>query len=99
MNWYRCGGLECAHITYTGYVKAPKESPVSQGVLKSKIEGEFVYAPIGHQFLWTASKSSEVFINPEKKVEVSSCVTSFQIQPNKENKAFFDKYKNKCIED
>lgn len=98
-NWYRCGGLECAHITYKGYVKAPKESPVSQGILKSQVEGEFIYAPIGHQFLWTSSKSSEVFTNAEKKVEVSSCVTSLQIQPNKENKAFFSKYKNQCLDE
>ena len=95
-GWYSCGGLDCAHITYTGKVILPESNPISGGSLKSNLEGGFIYAPVGDQFLWSASRNEEVFINQGKRVVVNSCVTSYQVQPDKTAKSFKSKFLRFC---
>jgi len=95
-GWYSCGGLNCINLSYKGSVILPPSNPVSKGSLKSELEGEFVYAPVGDQFLWTASKNTEVFQDKGKKVFVDSCVSSYQLQPNKTAKKFKEKFKKHC---
>lgn len=80
--WVKCGTAKCAHIKYSGRVSLPKDSPIKEGNLESQLKGEIVYAPIGHQFLWTSSSSKELFNTPSKKIVVSSCTTSFQETPS-----------------
>lgn len=95
-GWYSCGGLNCAHIVYAGKVLLPDSNPISGGSLKSNLIGEFVYAPVGDQFLWSASKNEEVFVHNGKKVIVDSCVTSYQVQPDKTSKSFKPKFRKFC---
>ncbi len=80
--WVKCGTAKCAHIKYSGAVSLPEDSPIKEGKLDSEIRGEVIYAPIGHQFLWTSSSSREKFDTPAKTIIVSSCSTSFQETPN-----------------
>ncbi len=95
-SWFFCGGLKCAYIVYTGQVSLPEDSPLKKAILKSKIKGEFVYAPIGHQFIWSYSNSVETFLSKSKRIEVKSCMASFQVSPNKETKVFSSKFKQFC---
>lgn len=95
-SWYDCGGARCAHIEYKGYVKIPKDSPVSEGVLISSLSGEFLYSPVGHQFIWSSSESQEDFISGKKEVRVRSCTTSYQISPDKESSTFKKKFDLNC---
>jgi hypothetical protein len=95
-DWYSCGGLNCAHIVYQGKVLLPESNPISSGSLKSDLSGEFIYAPVGDQFLWSASKNEEVFVNKGKRVLVNSCVTSYQVQPDKTAKSFKPKFLKFC---
>ena len=95
-GWYSCGGLNCAHIVYVGKVFLPSSNPISGGFLKSSLVGEFIYAPVGDQFLWSASKNEEIFVHKEKKVVVDSCVASYQVQPDKTSKSFKSKFRKFC---
>ncbi len=95
-SWVSCGGLRCAHIKYDGGISLPKESPLKEAVLKSTIKGEFVYAPIGHQFIWSYSKSVETFTSSSKIVDVKSCTASYQISPDKEASVFSKKLRKFC---
>lgn len=95
-SWVLCGGLQCAYIKYTGTVSLPEGSPLKGASLTSEIEGEFVYAPVGHQFVWAYSKSSEKFVSSDKIVDVSSCTASYQISPDKEVRVFSKKLRKSC---
>ena len=95
-NWVDCGGLKCAHIVFRGAVSLPKSTPLKGTTLKSSIEGEFVYAPNGHQFIWSISKSEEQFETALKLVKVNSCTASYQVSPDKEAKVFASKLKKAC---
>ncbi len=95
-NFVQCGGLRCAHITYDGQISLPDTSPLKKSVLKSKVEGEFVYSPIGHQFLWSYAKSVETFESLTKLVSVKSCTASYQVSPSKEEKVFSKKITRVC---
>lgn len=95
-SWVSCGGLQCAHIKYTGNISLPEDNPLKEARLNSKIVGEFVYAPVGHQFIWSYAKSVETFISPKKKVDVHSCTASYQISPDKEAKVFSKKFRRFC---
>lgn len=95
-GWYNCGGLNCINISYKGSVVLPPENPVSKGSLKSELSGEFVYAPVGDQFLWSSSKNIEVFKDEGKRVQVNSCVSSYQLQPDKTSDRFSSRFKSFC---
>jgi hypothetical protein len=95
-TWLMCGGLKCAHITYTGAVSLPEDSPLKQSVLDSEVVGEFVYAPVGHQFIWTYSKSEETFKSPSKVVSVDSCTASHQTSPDKGLTKIAARFKSVC---
>ncbi len=95
-SWFFCGGLKCAYITYTGRVSLPEDSLFKKAVLESKVKGEFIYAPIGHQFIWSHSNSVETFLSESKKVEVKSCMASFQVFPDKEARVFSNKFRKLC---
>lgn len=95
-EWVSCGGLQCAHIVYTGAIGLPDDSPLKGAVLESEIEGEFVYAHVGHQFIWSYSNSMETFLSDRKRVEVKSCTASYQKSPDKEAAVFASKLKKSC---
>ncbi len=95
-DWYNCGGSSCLHVTYKGKVSIPENNPVKDSKLESELEGEFIYAPTGDQFLWTGSKNAEVFNNQNKRIKIESCVTSYQVQPNKITNALEKKFKDFC---
>lgn len=96
VSWVDCGGLRCAHIKFTGAVSLPSSSPLKNTKLESKITGEFVYAPNGHQFIWTLSESEESFVTKTKLVKVKSCTASYQISPDKEARVFKRKLNKAC---
>jgi hypothetical protein len=96
-SWVECGGLRCAYIKFNGAIKLPKNSPLKNATLGSDVTGEFVYAPVGHQFIWTLSNSVETFQTDSKLVKVKSCTASYQVSPNKETEVFAEKIKNMCF--
>lgn len=95
--WFLCGGLECLYITYNGKMGLPEKGPLEgKAKLKSKVRGAFIYAPVGHQFIWAESTSQENFQTAEKYVEVESCTVSYQSSPDKEASFFKKKLKASC---
>lgn len=96
-SWVSCGGLKCAHIKFTGAIGLPKNSPLKNATLGSDVKGEFVYAPVGHQFIWTLSESVETFKTKTKLVKVKSCTASHQVSPDKETAVFAKKIKSHCF--
>lgn len=95
-SWVSCGGLMCAHITYAGRISLPKGNPLKKARLNSTVKGEFVYAPVGHQFIWSYADSVESFISSSKEVSVKSCTASYQTSPDKESLVFAKKIKKTC---
>jgi len=95
-SWVSCGGLKCAYIKFDGGIGLPKNSPLKGATLGSEVTGEFVYAPVGHQFIWTLSESEETFKTKSKLVKVKSCTASYQISPDKETSVFAQKVKKHC---
>jgi len=95
-SWVECGGLRCAYIKFKGAIMLPKNSPLKNAKLGSDVSGEFVYAPVGHQFIWTLSNSVETFKTDTKLVKVKSCTASYQISPDKETEVFAKKIEKQC---
>ena len=95
-SWVDCGGLQCAYIKFKGAVGLPPSTPLKNSKLESEIEGELVYAPIGHQFIWSLSKTREIFKNDKKWVDVKSCTASYQTSPDKASTVFAKKMKSYC---
>ena len=96
-SWVECGGLKCAYIKFDGAIGLPIDSPLKNAELGSDVSGEFVYAPVGHQFIWTLSNSIETFKTKSKLVKVKSCTASYQVSPNKETEVFAKKIKSHCF--
>lgn len=96
ISWVSCGGLRCAHIKYSGKISLPEDNPLKKAKLESSINGVFVYAPVGHQFMWSYSESVETFISSSKEVSVKSCTASYQMSPDKEAAVFAKKIKASC---